>query len=413
MSAQRPSPQTTKAQTKQQQHLDTLQNLINTILIETGKALRSANSRGAKSISHDNDRLQMYMPKAISTFHGALDELESDIVRAKAVIARDLRALRKREEELRNPVAKPAVVDTEKEGIDSAQAGTGASDGGLEQHDNIVKTEEAGDASKDQQVKREASDTVVQVGDSQTKPETSDAVDLVQEQSKADVPQTAEKPQDEVKQSIEQPGDASTQPAEASTGDGQKDDKGQDVPSKEMEGTLDTNDDMNYESLFDPKSAHDDHPDLNFDDFDFGTDNAATDGQDQGQDYSMQNDGTIDLSTFGEPSDNQFGNDDGSSMLQGLESYANQVPEESGDINMLDTTNAGANTTGDGEIINLDGGEDGVGMSGADLDLAMGLGGNETSFDDLLDGMDFEGGDDTTGLENHEFDDAYFQIGDS
>ncbi|KFY47103.1 hypothetical protein V495_02096 [Pseudogymnoascus sp. VKM F-4514 (FW-929)] len=408
MSAQRISPQTTKAQTKQQQHLDTLQTLINTILIETGKALRSANSRGAKSISHDNDRLQMYMPKAISTFHGALDELESDIVRAKAVIARDLRALRKREEELRNPVAQPsesAAVATGQETVDSAQAGTGARDGGLEQHDNIVKTEEVDEQAKDQQVKREASNTAVQVGDSQTKPE---AVDQVQDQPKAEAPQTAEKPQDEVKQSIEQPADGSTQPAEAPAAEGQKDDKGQDVPSKEMEGTLDTNDDMNYESLFDPKSAHDDHPDLNFDDFDFGTDNAAADGQDQGQDYSMQNDGHIDLSTFGEPSDNQFGNDDGSSMLQGLESYANQVPEESGDINMLDTTtNAGANTAGDGEIINLDGGEDGVGMSGADLDLAMGLGGNETSFDDLLDGMDFEGGDDTTGLENHEFDDAW------
>jgi hypothetical protein len=335
-------------------------------------------------------------------------------VRAKAVIARDLRALRKREEELRNPVVKEAVVGTEEEVVDGAQGGMTTGGEGLEQQDSTVKIEETGDASKDQQVKREASDTVAQVGDSQTKPETSDAVDLVQEQPKADVPQAAEKSQDEVKQSIEQPGDASTQPAEASAAEGQKDDKGQDVPSKEMEGTLDTNDDMNYESLFDPKSAHDDHPDLNFDDFDFGTDNAAADGQDQGQDYSMQNDGPIDLSTFGEPSDNQFGNDDGSSMLQGLETYANQVPEESGDINMLDTTNTGgANTTGDGEIINLDGGEDGVGMSGADLDLAMGLGGNETSFDDLLDGMDFEGGDDTTGLENHEFDDAYFQIGDS
>lgn len=50
-------------------------------LIETGKALRSANMRGAKTISHDNDRLQMYMPKAITSFHSALDELESDIVR--------------------------------------------------------------------------------------------------------------------------------------------------------------------------------------------------------------------------------------------------------------------------------------------------------------------------------------------
>jgi hypothetical protein len=104
MSAPRPgAQQPAKLQSKQQQHLDTLQNLINNIvrapprrnlcgesliltgppkqLIETGKALRSANMKGAKTISHDNDRLQMYMPKAITSFHGALDELESDIVR--------------------------------------------------------------------------------------------------------------------------------------------------------------------------------------------------------------------------------------------------------------------------------------------------------------------------------------------
>ncbi|KFZ03215.1 hypothetical protein V502_11136 [Pseudogymnoascus sp. VKM F-4520 (FW-2644)] len=420
MSQPRPSPQTAKLQTKQQQHLDTLQNLINTILIETGKALRSANMKGAKTISHDNDRLQMYMPKAITSFHGALDELESDIVRAKAVIARDLREVRKREEELRNPVAQPiesVAVPMAQETINDAQAATATQDGGIfEQSANIVKTEEVGDSeqAKDQQVKSEPLDTTVQLGDSQMKKETLDMVDLVQEQPRADL-QTSEKLQDEVKPSIELPGETTAQPAEVSAAGGQQVDKLHDAPSKDLEPleTLDTNDDMTYESLFGPKSAHDDHPDLNFDDFDFGTDTAAADqGDNQGQDYSMQNDGNIDLSTFGEPTDQPFGNDDGSSMLQGLESYANQVPEESGDINMLDTANSGGNAGGDGEIINLDG-EDGVGMSGADLDLAMGIGGNETNFDDLLDGLDFEGGDDTTGLENHEFDDAYFGIGDS
>ncbi|OBT90626.1 hypothetical protein VE02_00486 [Pseudogymnoascus sp. 03VT05] len=414
MSAPRPGAQPAKLQSKQQQHLDTLQNLINTILIETGKALRSANMKGAKTISHDNDRLQLYMPKAITSFHGALDELESDIVRAKAVIARDLREVRRREEEVRNPVLKMGGAGVVGMGgvVDGAQVGMGARDGGaLEQPVNI-KTEEARDAlgqggEGDQQVRPEPSATAVQIGD-QTKQEALDTLDLFEEQPKADIAQTTQKPQDEVKQSIEQPGDTGTQPA-----DGQQVDKLQDVPSKGLEplDTLDTNDDMTYESLFGPKSAHDDHPDLNFDDFDFGTDNAAG-GENQGQDYSMQNDGHIDLSTFGEASDQPFGNDDGSSMLQGLESYANQVPEESGDINMLDTTNTGGNAGGDGGIINLDG-EDGIGMSGADLDLAMDIGGNETNFDDLLDGLDFEGGDDTTGLENQEFDDAYFGIGDS
>ncbi|KFZ07258.1 hypothetical protein V501_06619 [Pseudogymnoascus sp. VKM F-4519 (FW-2642)] len=374
-------------------------------LIETGKALRSANMKGAKTIAQDNDRLQMYMPKAITSFHGALDELESDIVRAKAVIARDLREVRRREEELRNPVAKPIEVDTTQGIVDDAQGGMATRDGGGLEQPAHIKTEEAREMqAMDQQVKPEPLATDVQVGD-QTKQEALDTMDLFEEQPKADLPQVSEKPpQDEVKQSIELP--------EASAADVQQADKLQDVPTKELEplDTLDTNDDMTYESLFGPKSAHDDHPDLNFDDFDFGTDNAAG-GENQDQDYSMQNDGHIDLSTFGEASDQPFG-DDGSSMLQGLESYANQVPEESGDINMLDTTNTGGNAGGDGEIINLDG-EDGIGMSGADLDLAMDIGGNETNFDDLLDGLDFDGGDDTTGLENQEFDDAYFGIGDS
>lgn len=326
-------------------------------------------------------------------------------MRAKAVIARDLREVRRREEELRNPVAKPIEADTTQGIVDGAQVGMDMRDkGGLEQPVDIKIEETREIQTMDQQVKPEPLGTAVQVDD-QTKQEALDTMDLFEEQPQADLPQVSEKPQDEVKQSIEQP--------EASAANVQQVDQLQDVPSKDLEplDTLDTNDGMTYDSLFGPKSAHDDHPDLNFDDFDFGTDTAAG-GENQDQDYSMQNDGHIDLSTFGEASDQPFGNDDGSSMLQGLESYANQVPEESGDINMLDTANTSGNAGGDGEIINLDG-EDGIGMSGADLDLAMDIGGNETNFDDLLDDLDFEGGDDTTGLENQEFDDAYFHIGDS
>ena len=324
--------------------------------------------------------------------------------------------LRKREEEERNPVVVPSVgVVGDMEGmIDAGQAGAASAES-LFEHPADIKIEEGRDipVQGDQEVKPEPVDTAVPVGE-QIKQYALDTVGMAQEQPKVDLQQTSEKLQDEVKPSIEQPGDMGTQLAEAPAADGQQGDKLPDAESKELQPleTLDTTDDMTYESLFGPKSAHDDHPDLNFDDFDFGTDNAADQGENQGQDYSMENDGHIDLSTFGETTDQPFGNDDGSSMLQGLESYANQVPEESGDINMLGTTNAGGNSGGDAEIINLDA-EDGVGMSGADLDLAMGIGGNETNFDELLDSLDFDGGEDTTGLDNQEFNDAYFGIGDS
>jgi hypothetical protein len=342
-------------------------------------------------------------------------------VRARAVIARDLRELRAEEEKLQNPVPQPSenvAIATTQEKIDSTPAERSTRDEGLVgQPTDIIKTEDAHDTvvrANDHQMKHESLDTAVQAKDHQMKHEPSDTVDLVQEQPNAEALQNSQKLQDEIKQNI---ADTSTLPAEIVAADGQETDKSQEAPNGDLEApdALETNDDMTYESLFGPESAHDDHPDLNFDDFDFGAGNTAADhNQDQGQDYT-QNDGQIDLSTFGEHSDQQYGNDDESSMLQGLESYANQVPEDSGDIIMLDAASSAGNGDSEGEAIHVDGGEnDNVGMSGADLDLAMGLGGNETNFDDLLDGLDFEGGgDDQTGLENQEFDDAYFGIGDS
>ena len=71
-------------------------------------------------------------------------------MRAKAVIARDLRELRKREE-LRNPVAHPSesvAVAMEQGKIDGAQAEAATRDENiLGEPANIVKTEDAYDAS--------------------------------------------------------------------------------------------------------------------------------------------------------------------------------------------------------------------------------------------------------------------------
>lgn len=332
--------------------------------------------------------------------------------------------LRAKEQELQNPIPQPvenAVGITSQDQADITLANTATRDeAALEQPADIVKIEEGHDTmvqGNDHPVKQEPLDRTTQGGDQQMKHEVPETVDLVQGQSNAEAQRNSEKLQDEVKQSIEQATENTvSHPAEAVDAARQEADKLQEAANGDLEASnaLDTNDDMNYESLFGPESAHDDHPDLNFDEFDFGADNSAGDqAQGQGQDFT-QNDGHLDLSTFGDHTDQQFGNDDGSNMLQGLESYANQVPEDGGDINMLDVTNTGGNGATEGDAIRLDGDNDDVGMSGADLDLALGLGGNETAFDELLDGLDFgDGADDHTGLDNQEFDDAFYGIDDS
>lgn len=50
-------------------------------LIETGKALRSSDKEGGRTIANSSTRLRSTIPSAIENFHQALDELECDIVR--------------------------------------------------------------------------------------------------------------------------------------------------------------------------------------------------------------------------------------------------------------------------------------------------------------------------------------------
>ncbi|KAE9370377.1 hypothetical protein N431DRAFT_343717 [Stipitochalara longipes BDJ] len=91
--------------------LDVLQSMINGILIETGKALRSSNKEGGKTLANAKSRLSSTIPSAIENFHLALDELECDILRAKSVLLRDLEGLRAKRYALENPV--PIVEEVE------------------------------------------------------------------------------------------------------------------------------------------------------------------------------------------------------------------------------------------------------------------------------------------------------------
>ncbi|KAG0648907.1 hypothetical protein D0Z07_4615 [Hyphodiscus hymeniophilus] len=93
------------------QPLDVLQSMINGILIEVGRALRATDKEGG-TVTNPNTRLRSFFPGAIDNFHQALDDLESDIVRAKAVFLRDLEDLQTRRHALETPPAEPILNAT-------------------------------------------------------------------------------------------------------------------------------------------------------------------------------------------------------------------------------------------------------------------------------------------------------------
>lgn len=345
-------------------------------------------------------------------------------MRARAVVARDLRELRARKQALDQPAteqesASLAAVPQSIHNSPAEEAVQEEISTNIQEPVDNVKLEETQDAP-------------APIDDQKPKLESLDNFSFSQQPANAESQPASEKPQDATQPqtqagqeaiiSIDQ--SANIESPEAQT-------KPQVVPKQEdveAPAAAETNDDMNYESLFGPEGAHDNHPDLNFDDFDFGPDNTASE-QVQSQDFA-HNDAQMDLSTFGDHTQQQqqFSNDDVSSMLQGLETYANQAPDEGGDVDMLgggdvgdgnDNVAAGGEAGAEGNQVMGGGpgaaGHDEFGMSGTDLDLAMGMGANETSFDDLLDGMDFGGGGEGEGgeLEGQEFDDAFFGIGES
>ncbi|ORY69920.1 uncharacterized protein BCR38DRAFT_471330 [Pseudomassariella vexata] len=79
------------AAAQQEDPLDVLQKMFNEVLVQTGKAIRGANKHGS-SVSGGN-MLGSKMQASMTGFHYALDDLESEITRAKAVLLRDLEKL--------------------------------------------------------------------------------------------------------------------------------------------------------------------------------------------------------------------------------------------------------------------------------------------------------------------------------
>jgi len=364
---------------KPQYPLDTLQSMINAVLLEIGKALRSANRKGVKIIGYDNERLQAFIPSAVEKFHLALDELESDIVRAKAVLARDLRDLRTKKYELEHPTLREAVdpsVPTEETTISepskepersplavlSSEKGSG--------DDKLNPDPFTEDA--DVPVKQEANPPgIFSMDTSNGNKILPDAVEKVEEFSK---PYESQAPKDD-KNTVH---DASGTPVEA----GQSTDAAVATPPLFPEVAATTKDhSMDFDSMFDTGPTHED-ADINFDDFDFTVGGAASH-----DDFGAPG-GDLDLSSFNNH------HDDSDVLLQSHEG----VGEDH-----LDMLDAAMDPT------NNDAGADSQNLFGDDFGAVADM----STFDEILNGIGIgDGVDDGAGddMMQHEFDDAFFGL---
>ncbi|KAI4596547.1 hypothetical protein KJ359_005303 [Pestalotiopsis sp. 9143b] len=86
--------------------LDVLQAMFNEVLVQTGKAVKASQVDGPRDGAIASAALRTKMPETMKTYHYALDDLESEITRAKAVLLRDLQKL----QAARAPVVPPSPV---------------------------------------------------------------------------------------------------------------------------------------------------------------------------------------------------------------------------------------------------------------------------------------------------------------
>ncbi|RDW94736.1 hypothetical protein BP5796_00499 [Coleophoma crateriformis] len=372
--------------------LDTLQGMINAILIETGRALRSSDKDAGRSMGPANARLRSTIPSAIENFHQALDDLENDIVQAKAVLGRDLEQLRAQRQAAENP-----IVEEEQEDI---------------KQDMDVMEEEPSQAP------------VAIMTAAEHEPEPEPELEPVIKEEKIQTPEpVVENPpvdQDPPKESIieEKQGPQIPSPPTSSDettlktnpaalGIDTKVEMDSQNPAPSTAGIPDSSIDSLFGDMVETTNENG-QADLSFDDMDFSlheTNNNSTAEQTQTQEF--------DLSTFGDSAGNDVSLDfDMADLQPSTENNAGDItknPSANQQVDLSDLFGTDNNTAGP-EAADAGTGEN------MDLDLAIDMGeGDNTVFDDIF----FGTGDDTgmggggiDEMEHGEFDNAFFGLED-
>ncbi|KAF5579891.1 uncharacterized protein FSUBG_13524 [Fusarium subglutinans] len=96
--------------------LDVLQNMVNDVLVHTGKALRASRKDAQGSTQSTQSTLKSKLPESIDGFREALHKLEWDIIDAKSVLMRDVKRLQEQKQQQiqqsqPTPVSQPQPVE--------------------------------------------------------------------------------------------------------------------------------------------------------------------------------------------------------------------------------------------------------------------------------------------------------------
>ncbi|KAH7243271.1 uncharacterized protein BKA55DRAFT_665189 [Fusarium redolens] len=92
--------------------LDVLQNMVNDVLVHTGKALRASRKDAQGSTQSTQSTLKSKLPESIDGFREALHKLEWDIIDAKSVLMRDIKRLQEQKQQQSQQIqqSQPAPV---------------------------------------------------------------------------------------------------------------------------------------------------------------------------------------------------------------------------------------------------------------------------------------------------------------
>ncbi|KAL3423205.1 hypothetical protein PVAG01_04952 [Phlyctema vagabunda] len=355
-------------------HLDVLQSMINGILIETGRALRPIDKDGSRTLAPTNARLQSTLPSAVENFHQALDELESDIVRAKAVLGRDLAQIRaQRVAAEHSPVEVPekppkAEPETIPENLQAPVAVMTASQPAPEP---IIKEEfvkpkspEPTPAAPSPKVQaKEAIPTDIKISQIPSPPTSS-----VTDNSKPILP----------------PGLGIDTSADSQ------------APAPSTGGIPDSSIDSLFDDLVEGTTNGD--TDINFGDMDFSMPDPNTSTQNGTQSQAQAQE--FDLSTFGENMNDVNLDFDMDTAATDNASGDKQPQKQSDKSNDLDDLFGMDTNTGAGDSMDLD------------MSMDIGGGGGGDDFDDLFFGMEDEnmGGDNGSGELGHGDLDSFFGL---
>ncbi|KAI9810281.1 MAG: hypothetical protein M1827_006331 [Pycnora praestabilis] len=386
--------------------LEVLPAMVNLVLLQTAKVFRDPAKHSSKNIIHTNAQMKTVVPGAVDRFHAALDEIEVEILRAKATMERDLALVRaRRAEREREAAAERSRIAAEasakepsymRYADESKDEKFTASEERTEDVDMVMMDEPQDSDKTEDEIRKESNEGLKAIT------QTEDAFSPAHGKA-TDPPPPLDLSILDAKQEIR-----GNENNGGKNKDGGDDNKEHDAPLEDETPATAGLKDMNFESMFADVSGEGGDNDLNFD-LDFSGDGTGNENL-LNDDPFGNNIGETAASALPGPS-----NEDVSSLLPGLESYANADD----DFSMLElppSSNAIDNAVGSA-VNNLQTTQTAYGGSNGPTDLLP----PDSSFDDLFfnsaefnigDGnVGSTGGDDSGMLgEGGEFDDAFFGL---